>query len=233
MKTPIVYNNVENFIKDCMIEPFDNYVTFCYDDNKMEYYIIGEHINISLDDQLQIPFEIRKCDYFTIESNTINSWDNFPKIRYYINEPDISLTLNNTEKLDMSQLHIQFPKLSELRFNNFNNFDLKNINGIKINNLLYFRNINSKNIFDLSQYQDIIASGLEFSDSLYSFKNLQCVLLYKHIKRVYFNYSEIYTNSQIDILRKIMNDFLSKNNKKEYTMDMTLALLNSGFENEV
>ena len=225
------YTSITDFVDECINE-FGRPTT-AFDVNKVCYYIIGEELDLSLNNQTRIPFEIRKCDYFRIESNTLNSWDNFPKRRYYIDEPDISITFDNTEQLDMSVLHIQYPELQELRLCYFDNFDLHNLQGMKINQLLHFRSVKPQNIYDLSQYTDIITDGLEFSENIYGFKNLPHILLCKHISRLYVNCCEIYHTTQIDILRGFIHKFLSQQNKEQYIMDMTLGLLNAGFENEV
>lgn len=236
MKTPHTiskdeYISVHDFVNDCIRE---HCFPKCeYDYNKMDYYISGTSIYVTLNNQKRIPYEIRRCDYFKISSDTLNSWDNFPKKRYYTDGPDISLILNNTQHLDMSQLRIQYPQLQALVFNYFDNLDLKNIHNIKINELLYFRSVKTKNIYDLSQYRDIMSDDLEFCENIYCFKNLPDVLLCKYIKRLYINNCEIYDGDRIDTMSKIIFEFISKNNREEYIMDMTLALVDNGFENEV
>lgn len=224
-------DGIQKFINDCVLNPTE--VVYNWDIDLSQFVLFGYKVNIVLPAKMTtLPYNISKCDDFILDASHIASWHNMPKQRFYTYGQDISISLESTTHLDMKQLSIEYPHLTDLTLIAFDNFDLHDLFNIKIDDILVLKRMGQQKIYDLSNYENINSKILEFSDNEHKFNNLQYVLLCDNIKMFFINACLYYTPNQIDELRKIIHHYIHKDNRKEHVMDFCVELIDAGFEYE-
>lgn len=196
-----------------------------------EYSISGDRIYLRLTrTNPALLYNIKKCNYICFYGDEINSCSNMPNRSY--NGESLTYVFDTTNSINFTQLK---PKSGgayiSLKIINVDYFDINNIqqgfNGVSIH-LCKQTNAN-----DFDKYKDVSFGALDII-TLEKFRNLQNIL-YTNLFWFNIGYSEygIYSSEQLKSLSKIIREFLDKNNREDYIMDMTLSLIDAGFENEV
>ena len=140
----------------------------------------------------------------------------------------------NNNNLDYSQIN-----LTLLRNVNFEN--VNNINPLSLQyntfNTLYFDCYDNNSLYDFDNYQNINICLLQFI-ARGKLKNLTSIITNENTLIYKFTLLQdgdaYYAHPQNMKLNMIVNTFLSiSTNREDYAMDMTVALLEAGFEDEV
>ena len=230
------YNDIFEWCLNHVAYPA-NHTMISYDTTNSEYYIANKTINIVLNDSdTFLPYRISKCDDFSLESNNIKSFVNFPKTMVLSSRLPMlrKLSLKNTNKLDLSNLNKEYSEISLLYLINIKKICITDLKNIFVDEIVTFDNVNDLSIYDVCNFIDLDFRRLEYMHQTHKFKNLQHIVSCKHLKCFYINYSNVYTTDETRLLRDIIDKFtlfeIAK--RKEHIMDMTIDLLDNNFDYE-
>lgn len=189
------------------------------------YEIHAEELHLHPDDE-EFKYPIRYCDEFNLYGSKIKSFKNLPRAPYKFNT--IMYRFDECNSLD------------------FTGFDITS----KVQNAILIKNTQNVNPNHLPRYSDHVRILNCTGDVLYDFqkydmhytnitlglaaklKNVPYVLKTRLTRCGLSLSSKYYTSTQLQALERVILDFIGRNNREEYIMDMTLELIAQGFEDE-
>lgn len=190
------------------------------------YEIYAETLYLEPNDE-EFKYPIRYCDEFNLRGNKIKSFKNLPQKPYKFSTIDYCFEKCNS--LDFRDFEIS----SDVH----NSIIIKNTKNVNPNHLpphsqhVRFLSCTGDVLYDFQKY-DVYYTSITLGLAA-KLKNVQYVLHTRLLRCSFSLATNVYTYDEIRELDSILKDFMGRNNREEYIMDMTLILIEQGFEDEV
>lgn len=189
-------------------------------------------------DEYELPFRFEKCDHFVLTGANIKSMKNFPTSSYENFTLDIVLNECDNLNFETRENDYQMPicNMTLIKMNKIHITDLHRISS-NLTSIGFYTSDNKK-LHDLSTYDtniEIVRLNplLQLSNITSLITNVNC-----NIEEFYITEDDdgdYYDSNQIDILERIIAKYMNmkKNVRKDHVMDMTIDLIDAGYEDEV
>lgn len=217
-------------------KPLNSLKYFSFNDNLIEYE--GDY-NIKTNDK-QLPFKLYSCaSSFMIEAPYLKNCINFPESMYDVKVA--SYIFAKCHALNFSTFKPVKEKLS-ITISDINNISIAKIfknTGLRIE---FLSSAGNSSINDVSLWDDINTENFYLTTNV-PLKNLIHILsipkskMYNFKIMFYNDFSDVKSFYDIDILHTV-NSIIAKyrdtkDNPEDFMMDMTLELIDNGFEHMV
>ncbi len=173
----------------------------------------------------QLPYEILVGEFFKINGLYLTSFKNTPNVRYRILP---TMVFEHCDELDFTKVYYDTSEL-EIHFDSMTKISPTELNTRQQFKSLSFEFCNNKNIYDISKYKGLnVIEKLFILGGNYFIINLSDIFD-TNIKRIGNIDSIIYANmKEQETLIDTLNKYLKLG--KDHIMDMTLQLIDFGFE---
>lgn len=176
----------------------------------------------------QLPYEILVGEFFKINGLYLTSFKNTPNVRYRTLP---TMVFEQCDNLDFTKVYYDTSEL-EIHFDSMTKISPTELNTRQQFKSLSFEFCDNKNIYDISKYKGLnVIKKLFIIGGNYFLINLSDIFD-TNIKLIGNIDSMSYNNAkEEELLIDILNKYLKLD--KDHIMDMTVELLDNGFEKEV
>lgn len=203
-------------------------------DNKLDiilnadgiYEIHAHELHLHPDDE-EFKYPIRYCDELCLYGKKIKSFVNLPLDPYMTSM--LIYKFDGCDSLDFRDLHLISKKYYSIVIKNTLNI---NPNHLPFDNSdMRILNCTGDVLYDFEKY-DVRFTNLTLGLGA-KLKNVPYILKTRLQRCALSLKSDFYSSSQLQTMENIIFNFIRRNNREEYIMDMTVELIDSGFEDEV
>lgn len=192
-----------------------------------EYVIYANKLHLRPVDA-ELKYNIKRCDDFTIIGENIKSFKNLPTMPYVSIEA--SLTYDECPSLDFKDFKISNNIQTAVTLRRLPNID-PNVLPNNITNLKIIF-CDSEVLHDFSKYNNSIKHMKLLPNA--KMKCLPHILLTNLIDFVFeIHMCNYYKWGELFLFNNLIESYILKKNREDYVMDMTLVLIEQGFEDEV
>lgn len=235
------YLNEANDASDGSVESIISWlksVNETYEDEKDDYnilynrttkcYDISSHMVTLQTDDIELPYPFNECDSFSIVDKKLKTLKNFPKNTMHNTILDIYFV--ECHMLEFKDSRYTLPK-SDMNFFNMDKIHINDLFDFSLFsniNSITFDNCGNPKLNDFSTYKTLIPTVYLHTD-----KNVINVTNLLTNKECVVEFIKIENENYDKKLNVIINDYINRNNKEQYAMDMTMELIDAGFEDVV
>ena len=187
--------------------------------SKNEVHIVGNDIK---ELPYRIASDVNKYIYHLPQLTSFKNIVHYSRSVQFFETHDLDFRLY---KPNATTDNIHFVKINDFKPQIYN---------IDAHNGIYVNRCSSNDVADLENYKDWACKTLTIAEFSTKIKNLTSCLLYPHIQYLYVDtdISDVYTNNQLLELQIIITSHMRLQDRSEYVMDMTLSLIEKGFNDE-
>ena len=213
-----------------------------YDDNSNDFYLMdNKNGTFRIDAGLigittletELPYEFVECDTFGISAPNLKSLKNFPSKSMH--NSTVEFYFGTCNALDFANSMYALPPC-DINLDNMPNIHLTDFENLSFSSqikTISFMYCENPKLYDVSTYDtEIRAMYMGLNSKI---KNLTSILTNKNCKLQFLRFScnsKMLGFKAVDF-NNIIAKYIDKSNKSNYVMDMTLELIDSGFEDEV
>lgn len=181
----------------------------------------------------ELPYDFYECDRFKINAPLLKTLKNFPSKS--MQNIHVEFYFSSCVSLDFANTEYTLP-MCEITLDNMPNIHLEDFKKLSLNSniksISFDRCLNPK-LHDVSTYNThILCMDMSITSKL---KNVTSVLTNNNCKLQHLRFindveMQHFNSYELSI---IIAKYLGKHNKNDYVMDMTLEMIDAGFEDEV